>query len=122
MMQATSDPTLTMQDSPQGREYVVETPQVTPRGGATTLDVSHARVVVSADDFRVHEFEGTGTVLKQPFSVSFRLIREDIVDSTLANFTIEPGPDDVVLDGVPGDGPIEELLTTIVREVARANR
>jgi hypothetical protein len=122
MMQATSDPTLTIQDSPQGRQYVVETPQVTPRGGATTLDLSHARVVISGDGFRIHEFEGTGSVLKQPFSVSFRLIQQNIVASALANFAIEPGPDDIVLDGQPGEGPIEELLTTIVREVERGAR
>jgi hypothetical protein len=108
-----------MQDGPEGREYVVETPQVAARAGATTLDLSHARIIVSADDFRVHEFEGTGSVLKQPFSVSFRLLHQDIVDASLADFTIESGPDDVVLDGLPGEGPVEELLTTIIREVAR---
>ena len=119
MMQATSNPTLTVQDGKQGREYVVETPQVASRAGAATLDLSHARIIVSADDFRVHEFEGTGSVLKQPFSVSFRLLRQDIVDGSLADFTIEPGPNDVVLNGLPGEGPVEELLTTIIREVAR---
>jgi hypothetical protein len=120
MMQATSDPTLTTQDTPQGREYIVETPVVAPRNGAaTTLDLYHARTVISAVDFRIHEFEGSGTLLKQPFSVSFKLLEQRVVAAADANFSLEPGPDDVVIDGTPGDGPIEELLTAIVREAGR---
>lgn len=119
MMQATADPTLTMQDSPQGPEYVVETPQVKPSGAAATLDLYHARAVISAEDFRIHEFEGTGALLKQPFSVSFRLIEQRVIAASAADFSLEPGPNDVVLNGVAGDGPLEELLTTVVREMER---
>ena len=120
MMQATADPTLIMQNGPTGPEYVVETPQAAPRGPAATLNLSHARAVIGADDFRIHEFEGSGSLLKQPFSVSFRLIEQRIVDASMADFALEPGPDDVVLNGLPGDGPIEELLTTIVRAMGPA--
>ena len=121
MMQATSDPTLTTQDTPRGREYIVETPVVAPRdGAATTLDLHHARTVISADDFRIHEFEGSGTLLRQPFSVSFKLLEQTVVAAADANFSLEPGPNDVAIDGNPGDGPIEELLTAIVRDAGRA--
>jgi hypothetical protein len=120
MMQATSDPTLTTQDTPQGREYIVETPVVAQRtGAATTLDLYHARTVISAEDFRIHEFEGSGTLLRQPFSVSFKLLEQTVVAAADANFSLEPGPDDVMIEGTPGDGPIEELLTAIVREAGR---
>jgi hypothetical protein len=122
MMQATSDPTLTQQDTPSGSMYVVETPRVTSRGSAATLDLYHARIMISTGDYRIHEFEAAGTLLRQPFSVSARLLRQDIVDGSLADFAIEAGPDDVVLDGLPGEGPIEELLTTIVRELRPASR
>jgi hypothetical protein len=122
MMQATSDPTLTQQDTPAGSMYVVETPRVTSPGSAATLDLQHARIVISAGDFRIHEFEAAGTLLRQPFSVSARLLQQNIVDGSSANFAIEAGPDDVVLDGLPGEGPIEELLTTIVRELRPASR
>jgi hypothetical protein len=115
MMQATADPTLTMQDGPAGREYVVETPQIATTNAATTLDLSHARAVIGADDFRIHEFEASGALLRQPFAVSIRLIRQEVVESTSANFAIDPAPGDVVLDGQAGDGPLEELLTAIVR-------
>jgi hypothetical protein len=121
MMQATSDPTLTTQDTPSGREYIVETPTITPRdGAATTLDLHHARTVIGADDFRIHQFEGTGTLLRQPFSVSFKLLEQTVVAAADANFSLEPGPDDVMIEGTPGDGPIEELLTAIVRDGGRA--
>jgi hypothetical protein len=120
MMQATSDPTLTTQDTPRGREYIVETPAVAPGDAAATLDLSHARTVIGAEDFRIHEFEGSGTLLRQPFSVSFRLLEQKVVAAADANFSLEPGPDDVVIEGTPGDGPIEELLTAIVRQAAGA--
>jgi len=120
MMQASADPTLTMQDTPHGREYIVETPSVVLRDvAATTLDLHHARTVISADDFRIHEFEGTGTLLRQPFSVASKPLKKKVVAAANANFALEPGPGDVVIDGTPGDGPIEELLTAIVREAGR---
>jgi hypothetical protein len=120
MMQASADPTLTTQDTPHGREYIVETPAIIPRDGAlATLDLAHARTVISADDFRIHEFEGSGTLLRQPFLVSFTLLEQTVVATADANFALEPGPGDVVIDGTPGDGPIEELLTAIVREAGR---
>ena len=119
MMQATSDPTLTTQDTPSGRQYIVETPIVASHDAAATLDLSHARTVISAEDFRIHEFQGSGTLLRQPFSVSFRLLEQTLVPAANANFSLEPGPGDVVIDGTPGEGPIEELLTAIVREADR---
>jgi hypothetical protein len=120
MMQASADPTLTVQDTPHGREYVVETPAVVSRdAAAVTLDLHHARTVISAEDFRIHEFEGSGMLLRQPFSVSFKLLEQTVVAAGNANFALEPGPGDVAIDGTPGDGPIEELLTAIVREAGR---
>jgi hypothetical protein len=119
MMQATSDPTLTTQDTPSGRQYIVETPTVASHDAAATLDLYHARTVISAEDFRIHEFQGSGTLLRQPFSVSFRLLEQTVVPAANANFSLEPGPDDVAIEGTPGDGPIEELLTAIVREAGR---
>jgi hypothetical protein len=115
MMQATADPTLTTQEGPAGREYVVETPQIDTTNAATTLELTHARAVISADDFRIHQFDASGAVLRQPFAVSVRLIRQEVVASTAADFEIHPRPGDMVLEGRPSGGPLEELLTAIVR-------
>src|SRR5262245_4549066 len=54
MMQAASDPTLTTEDTPRGRQYIVETPTVASHDVAATLDLYHARTVISAEDFRIH--------------------------------------------------------------------
>jgi len=125
MMQATTDPKLTVVDGPQGRrQYVVEMPPVTPTTTAATLDLHRARAVVSATDFRIREFEASGTLLKQPFAISFKLLQHLVlsgnVQMTPDPFELLPGPGDVVLEGVAAEHPFEELLTTLARELARA--
>ena len=74
IMQAKSDQQLTVEDGPNGQRYIIEIPPVTPANAAvTTLDIFGARAVISGGDFRIQEFEATGTLLRQPFSVSVKL-------------------------------------------------
>jgi hypothetical protein len=120
LMQAKSDQQLTVQDGPDGRRYIIEIPPVTPASTATTLDIFGARAVISGEDFRIQEFEATGTLLKQPFSVSVKLRTHEYAGGAIPSFEIEPGPGDVVLEGVAGDDPVTELLTTVLRELGRA--
>jgi hypothetical protein len=125
MMQATSDQRLNVVDGPSGRYYVVEMPPAAPSSGAATLELSRARVVVSDGDFRLHEFEASGALLRQPFTVSFKLLRQTVrtADAVPASeFEIHPGPDDIVLNGAASDEPVTELLTTLARELARSQR
>ena len=93
-----------------------------PANPATTLDIFGARAVISGQDFRIQEFEATGTVLKQPFSVSVKLRTQEYLGGAMPSFEIEPGPGDVVLEGAAGDDPVTELLTTVLRELGRARR
>jgi hypothetical protein len=122
IMQAKSDQQLTVEDGPGGRRYIVEIPPVTPTTPATTLDLFSARAVISGSDFRIQEFAATGTMLKQPFSVSVKLRTHDYVGGTATaeSFEIQPGPDDVVLEGVAAEDPVTELMTTVLRELGRA--
>jgi hypothetical protein len=125
MMQAASDQRLNVVDGPNGRRYVVEMPPVATSNGAATLELYRARVVVSDGDFRLHEFEASGALLRQPFTVSFKLLRQTVrtADAVPASeFEIQPGPDDIVLNGAPSDEPVTELLTTLARELARSQR
>jgi hypothetical protein len=123
MMQATSDQHLSVIEGPSGRQYVVEIPPVAPSRAAATLELYRARAVVSDGDFRIHAFEASGALLRQPFTVSFKLLRQTVaMDVAPSEFEIQPGPDDVVLDGVASDEPVSELLTTLVRELARRQR
>lgn len=118
MMQATRDQKLTLVETAAGRRYVVEMPPITPTTTATTLDLHRGRVVVDAADFRIHEFEAAGALLKQPFTVSFKLLTHDVLGRE-GSFVLDPGPGDVVLEGIAEDHPFDELLTTVIRELAR---
>jgi hypothetical protein len=120
IMQASADQHLTV----EGDRYVIEMPPVPPRDGTATLDLHRARVVVKGnEDFRIDEFEASGALLKQPFSVSYRLIRREVWGAEgvpASAFEFPRGPDDVVLQGTASDEPARELLTTLVRGLALA--
>jgi hypothetical protein len=92
--------------------------------------------VISGVDFRIQEFEATGTLLRQPFSVSVKLRTQEIMGpagggtdaagltqrtpAPPPSFEIEAGPDDVVLEGEAADDPATELVTTVLRELGKA--
>jgi hypothetical protein len=122
IMQAKADQQLTIEDGPAGRQYIVEIPPVTPQNPTSTLDLFRARAVISGTDFRIQEFAATGTMLRQPFSVSVKLRTHEYIGGTVSadSFAITPGPDDVVLDGQAAEDPITELMTTVLRELGRA--
>jgi hypothetical protein len=120
IMQAKSDQQLTVEEGPDGRRYIIDIPPVTPANPAATLDIFGARAVISGTDFRIQEFEATGSLLKQPFSVSLKLRMQEYLGGTTPSFDIVPGPGDVVLEGEAGDDPIHELMTTVLRELGRA--
>jgi hypothetical protein len=121
IMQAKSDQQLTVEDGPNGERYIIEIPPVTPaNSAAATLDIFGARAVISAGDFRIQEFEATGTLLRQPFSVSVKLRTHEYIGGEKPSFEIEPEPGDVVLEGEAADDPVTELMTTVLRELGRA--
>jgi hypothetical protein len=122
IMQAKSDQQLTIEDGPDGQRYIVEIPPITPKSPATTLDLFSARAVISGADFRIQEFEATGALLRQPFSVSLKLRTHQILGPAADNpgFEIEAAPGDVVLEGQAADDPVTELMTTVLRELGRA--
>ena len=122
IMQAKSDQQLTIENGPNGQRYIVEIPPVTPQSPSATLDLFSARAVISGTDFRIQEFTATGTMLRQPFSVSVKLRTHEYIggEATAESFAITPGPGDVVLEGQADEDPISELMTTVLRELGRA--
>lgn len=122
IMQAKSDQQLTIEEGPNGRRYIVEIPPVTPTSPAATLDLFSARAVISGNDFRIQEFEATGTMLRQPFSVSVKLRTHRYINgaATESTFEIEPNTEDVVLEGQAAEDPVTELVSTVLRELGRA--
>ncbi len=123
MMQATTNQNLTVTDAgPLGKQYVIQIPAASVKGGGL-FDIDQARVVVAGPDFLIYELEASGTALKQPFSLSFRLIRRDVRVAAGApsdEFTIKPGAADVVLEAQGSGDPLGDVLVTVLRELARA--
>ena len=123
MMQAAADQSVTVLDTPAGRQYVVQLPQTSPARGPAPFELHQARAVIDAGTFRVDEFEASGTVLRQPFTVSFKLMRSVVPRVVAADaFTITAGPGDVVLQGEASPDPLSDVLVTALRELGRAKR
>lgn len=124
MMQATSDQNLTVVDAPGGKQYVIQIPPVTPKAGAGAMfDLYRARAVIDARDFRLREFEASGSMLKQPYTVSVKLIRQLVrktADVSPSEFEIHAGLDDVVFEGEATNDPIFDMMGTMLRELGRA--
>src|SRR5262249_5836612 len=121
MMQARADQSVTVVDGPGGRQYVVQLPQSPPTSGPVPFELYQARAVIDASTFRVDEFEARGTVLRQPFTVSFRLMRSVVQPVVAADaFAINAGPGDVVLQGEASPDPLSDVLITTLRELGRA--
>ena len=122
LMQSTSDQKLTTVDVGTDRKYVVEMPQVTPGTAAAMLDLHQARALIDARDYRIEEFDASGVVLKQPFSVSFRLIRRSSQPSAevpASEFDIPAGPDTIVIAGEADRDPVFAVMGTVLRELGR---
>jgi len=122
MMQATRDQTLTVLDTPAGRQYVVEMPRVSAPSNSAVLDLYSARAVVDGQDFRIQEFEATGTVLRQPYSMSFKLIRRSIrpsADVPAEDFAAPTVAGDVVINARVEKDPMSDVLTALVNEITR---
>lgn len=120
-LQATADQKLTVVDG--GREYVIQMPPVTPRAGSGMLDVYQARAVIDGSDYRVREFQASGVLLKQPYTISFRLIRRTPLDPariTDRDFAIDAQPGDVVLTGEASPDMFGDVVATALHELARA--
>lgn len=122
LMQATSDQKLTTIDGPGGKQHIIQIPTVTPPAGGSVVDLYQARVVIDGSDFGIRELEASGTMLKQPYSVSFKLIRRSIkpaAEVAAADFAMTPGPGDVVLKGEATNDPMFDVLATVLRELGR---
>jgi len=122
MMEATANQNLSIVDTAEGRQYVVQMPAAPPHATKALLDLYQARAVIDANDFHIAEFSATGTLLRQPYAVTFKLIRRTLQPAAgvaPGAFALEPGPDDVVLHGEATNDPLFDVLGTVLREVGR---
>ena len=120
MMQATADESLTIVDRPEGRQYIVNMPGRPSLGDKAMLDLSSARAVIDEGDFTIREFHAAGSMLKQPFDISFRLIQQ-VKAAAVApgDFDITARPGDVVLEGQASIDPFHDVMDIVLRELGR---
>jgi len=122
MMQASGDQNLSIVEGPEGRQYVIQMPPATTNAAAGMIDLYQARAVIDARDFRLQEFQASGALLKQPYSLSFKLLRRVVREASEVSpdeFAIPAGPGDVVLEGEATSDPLSDVITTVLRELGR---
>jgi hypothetical protein len=124
MMQASGDQHLQVLETPAGRMYRIEVPKVTSETTSAVWDLTEARVLIDADDYRIVELAVKGSFLKQPYSVSFRLLDRAIktqgeVPAEEFDAPVEPGA--LTLQGEGTAVPARDALIVALRELARTN-
>jgi hypothetical protein len=125
MMQASGNQQLQVIESDAGRQYRIEVPHVSAESSGAVWDLAEAQVVIDAGDYHIVEFAVKGTFLKQPYSVSYRLINRTVA----AGADVEPGVFDVPQDSraitIRGEGtaiPVRDVLIAALGELARVKQ
>jgi hypothetical protein len=123
MMRASGNQQLQVIDTGAGRQYRIDVPQVSAETPNAVWDLSEARVVIDADDYHIVEFAVKGAFLKQPYSVSYRLIRRTIESRTAVSeseFEVPLEPGAVTIRGDGSAVPARDVVVLALRELARA--
>jgi len=86
-------------------------------------DLSHARVLIDASDYRISEFTAAGTFLKQPYSVAYKLVSH-VVAATVTpdQFEVPSEPGEIVIAGEGTPNPATDVLVSALRELTRLKR
>ncbi len=120
MMQASGDKSLQVIDTPAGRHYRIHVPQVSTQTSTAMWDLIEAEVVVDASDYHIIEFAVKGTFLKQPYSVSYRLIARTLDARVTADaFEVPRDPRAIEIEGEGSAIPARDVLVVSLREYAR---
>ncbi len=125
MMQASGNQQLQVIESGSGRQYRIEVPHVSAETSGAVWDLAEAQVVIDAGDYHIVEFAVKGTFLKQPYSVSYRLISRDVTSGA----DVGPGVFDVTQDPraitIRGEGtaiPARDVMVAALGELARVKQ
>jgi len=122
MMQASGNQQLQVVETPDGTAYRIEVPKVS---GATTTavwDLTEARALIDADDYRVLELSVKGAFLKQPYSVFFRAISRDVMsqaDVPADKFEVPDTPGAIAFEGEGTAMPARDAMVAALRALAR---
>ena len=120
MMQASGDQLLEVVEAAGGRQYRIEVPNVQSATVSPIWDLSEARVLIDANDYRVTELSVKGTFLKQPYSVQYRLIdRQVVANVEPSTFEVPPQPHEIVIAGTGSVIPARDAMVLALRELTR---
>jgi hypothetical protein len=120
MMQASGNQLLETIDGPGGKLYRIEVPRLTGPGTSPVWDLTEARVLIDARDYRVREFAVRGTFLKQAYSMSYKLISHVLSASVKPDaFVVPPQAGEIVITGEGSAMPMHDLVTLTLRELTK---
>jgi hypothetical protein len=120
MMQASGTQVVETIDGPHGKLYRIEVPRVAGPGTSPVWDLTEARVLIDARDYRVTELAVSGSFLKQAYSLSYRLIKHSVVGSVGPDtFVVPKRPGEIVIDGEGSPVPSHDVVMLSLRELTR---
>jgi hypothetical protein len=125
MMQASGNQQLQIIDGESGRQYRIEVAHVSAETSSAVWDLAEAQVIIDADDYHIVAFAVKGTFLKQPYSLSYRLIERAIttgaaVDPGVFDLPEEPGA--ITIKGEGTAIPARDVLVVALGELARVRQ
>ena len=120
MMLASGDKSLQVMDSADGRRYRIQVPHVSGQTPTAMWDLTEAEVVIDAADYHIVEFAVKGTFMKQPYSVSYRLIARSLGAQVPPDaFEVPRDPRAIEIEGEGSAIPARDVLVASLREYAR---
>jgi hypothetical protein len=120
MMQASGQQMLEIVDTPSGRQYRIEVPEVVETSGNPVWDLTQARVVIDANDYRITEFAAKGMFLRQPYSVAYKLNRREITAAAAPDlFEIPAIAGQMTLQGEGTVAPPRDAFVLALRELSK---
>ena len=123
MMQASGNQLVETIDGSHGKQYRIEVPGVSGPGTSPIWDLTHARVLIDARDYRVIEFEVSGSFLKQPYRVSYRQITHSVVGSLSDDSWVVPAQSgEIVITGEGSHVPTHDVVVLSLRALTKLKR
>ncbi len=123
MMQASGNQMLETIDGPDGPLYRIEVPRLTQPGTNPVWDLTEARVLIDARDYRITELAVRGSFLKQPYSMSYKLISRVLAARVAPDaFLVPPQPGEIVIEGDGTNVPMHDVGVLALRELTKVKQ
>jgi len=126
MMQASGNQHMQMVNEADGPAYRIDVPSVSASTPAAMWDLSEAHIIVDATDFHVVELSVKGAFLKQPYSLSYKLLTRDVLGADKPApdlFEIPPQPEEITLQGDEGSPvPAADAFRIVLAELAKTRQ